>query len=222
MFQSDKGIWLLDRGLGTEYTGAPVEDLVTGNTVTSAVNVPETNQVRFTLSSGVILMYDYYYSQWGSFTVSAVSSCIWNGMHALIDSSGNAYEETPGTYIDGASTPVLMSYETGPLRLGDIQAYQRAYFFFLIGQYLSPHTLTFTINYNQYGIPNQVTTVIPEGVNPELSRVFLNYMRSQYINISMQENYTGTYGAALTLSGLNVVCGFKRPFRTQSAGNSFG
>lgn len=88
MFQSDKGIWLLDRGLGTTYIGAPVEQYNSG-LVESAQNIPETNQVRFILNTGVTLMYDYYYSQWGTFVnVPAISSCIFQNLHTFINSYG--------------------------------------------------------------------------------------------------------------------------------------
>ena len=76
-FASEAGnqIWTLGRDLSTQYTGAPVEGLTTNATVKSAVNVPGTNQVRFTLDTGITLMYDYYYQQWGTFVnIPAISS----------------------------------------------------------------------------------------------------------------------------------------------------
>ena len=51
MFQSDKGIWLLGRDFSTTYIGAPVE-AYNNSEVISAITVPGTNQVRFTLDTG--------------------------------------------------------------------------------------------------------------------------------------------------------------------------
>jgi hypothetical protein len=249
MFQSDKGIWLLDRGLGTSYIGAPVEDFTDEAVVTSAVNVPSTNQVRFTLSSGVTLMYDYYFGQWGTFTgVPAVSSCIYSGFHTIINSVGSAYQESPNTYLDG-SNPVLTMFETGPLRLGDLQGYQRAYFFYILGQYLSPHKLCVSITYDYAQGPSQVLVIAPNNYAPpygsgsssnpygqgnpyggpsnlESWRVFLDQQRCSAFSIKVQEIYDPSFGAApgagLTISGLNVVMGFKKPFRPQAAATSIG
>jgi hypothetical protein len=249
MFQSDKGIWLLDRGLGTSYIGAAVEEFTTGATVLSAVNIPDSNQVRFTLSSGVTLMYDYYYEQWGTFyNVPGVSSTIFENQHTFINSSGAAYQEAPNTYIDGA-VPTLIQFTTGPLRLGDLQNYQRAYFFYLLGTYISPHKLAISITYDYENAPSQTVVITPNNYstpygagasqspygqgNPyggpgslETWRVFFERQRCMALSISVQEIFDATLGAAagagLTLSGINFICGFKKAFRPQSAATSTG
>lgn len=249
MFQSNKGIWLLGRDLSTSYIGAGVENFTLAATVNSAVGVPGTNQVRFTLSSGVTLMYDYYYAQWGTFVgVPAVSSCIWQDLHTFIDSYGRLFQESPGTYVDG-STPVLMQFQTGPLRLDQLQSYQRAYFFYLLGHYISPHKLMVSITYDYEIGPSQSVLISPNnystpyGAGPsqspygqgspfggptslELWRVFLQRQRCMAMSITLQEVYDATLGvpagAGLTLSGINLVAGFKKPFRPQSAATSVG
>lgn len=249
MFQSNKGIWILGRDLNPSYIGAPVEDFTIGANVTSAVNVPETNQVRFTLDSGVTIMYDYYYDQWGTFKgVPAISSCIFENMHTLINSSGQTSQETEGTYQDG-SNPVLMSFKTGPLRLGDLQNYQRAYFFYLLGTYISPHKLNLNIYYDysdspsesHFISPNNYSTPYGSGLsqspygqgnpyggpsNLENWRVFLQRQRCMAFAIELQEIFDSTLastaGAGLTLSGINVVMGFKKSYRPQSAATSVG
>lgn len=249
LFQSNKGIWLLDRNLGTSYIGAPVEDFTQGATVLSAVNVPETNQVRFTLDSGITLMYDYYYSQWGVFTgVPCLSSCIFEEMHTFINEFGATYQEEAGQYLDG-SNPVLLSFKTGPLRLGDLQGYQRAYFFYILGTYLTPHKLYVSLFYDYEDAPSQSILVSPTNFssvygsgtgqspygqgnpyggasNLESWRVFLQRQRCMAFGIKVDEIYDPSFdvpaGAGLTISGLNVVMAFKKPFRPQSAAESAG
>lgn len=249
MFQSNKGIWLLDRSLGTSYIGAPVEDYTLGATVLSAVNVPETNQVRFTLDTGITLMYDYFYNQWGTFKgVPCLSSCIFEGMHTFINSLGAAYQEKADTYLDG-SNPVLMAFKTSPLRLGELQNYQRAYFFYLLGTYLSPHKIQLLISYDYETAPSQAILISPTnysspyGSGPSQSpygqgtpygggtalldwRIFLERQRCMAFAIELQEIFDPSFGtvagAGFTLSGLNLVMGFKQQFRPQAAAHSVG
>jgi hypothetical protein len=209
--------------------------------VLSAKNIPETNQVRFILDSGITLMYDYYYDQWGSFYgVEALSSCIYQDLHTFINKFGAVYQETPGEYLDG-SNPVLMSFTTGPLRLDNLQSYQRAYFFYLLGDYLSPHKLNVSVSYDYSQSPSQSFLIQPTNYSavygtdtpygqgnpyggPGISenwRVFLARQRCMAFAITCQEIYDASFGvppgAGLTLSGLNLVIGLKSKFRTNSA-----
>ncbi len=249
LFQSNKGIWLLNRGLSTSYIGAPVEDFVLGATVQSAVTVPETNQVRFTLDSGITLMYDYYYDQWGTFVqVPCVSSCIYQSLHTFINSSGAAFQESVGSYLDG-SNPVLMRFQTGPLRIGQLQNYQRAYYFYLLGTYLSPHKLNVSLLFDYEPSPSQTVLISPTNFSPAMGdgdsqtpfgqqevfggpaaletwRVFLDKQRCMAFAIRLQEIFDPTMstaaGAGLTLSGINMVAAFKKAFRPQPAAESIG
>lgn len=160
MFQSEKGIWLLGRDLSTTYIGAGVEEFNT-SIVQSAVDVPETNQVRFTLNTGQTLMFDYHYNQWCTFVgVPAISSCIFQGLHTFLNSFGAVYQENPGYYVDG-SNPVLMALTTAWLNLAGLQGYQRAYFFYLIGKYLTPHKLQVSIAYGYNPSPSQTSLISP-------------------------------------------------------------
>lgn len=244
MFQSDKGIWLLGRDLNTSYVGAPVQRFNEG-TVKSAQNIPKTNQVRFILDTDVTLMYDYYYAQWGTFTgIPGISSCIFEEMHTYINDLGNVFQEATGVYLDG-SNPVLMSFITGPIRLGDLQNYQRTFFYYLLGTYITPHKL-YVSNYYDYSNDALDSRLIsptnfspaygnvspygqgnPYGGSSTLEdwRVFAN-RRCMALAIKVQEIYDPTLGvpagAGLTLSGISVVCGFKASFRAQSAANSVG
>lgn len=236
MFQSDKGIWLLDRSLNTSYIGAPVENLTTGATVLSANNIPGTNQVRFTLDTGVTLMYDYYYGQWGTFVnVPSISSTLYQGLHTFIDSYGRVFQETPGEYIDGSSA-VLMQFTTSWLNLAGLQGFERAYFFYLLGTYISPHRLQVEIAYDYNSSPSQSMVITPDNGTPayggeqlwgsgsnwggpgniEQWRVFFTQGKCQAFQISVQELFIDQPGiipgAGLTMSGLNVIVGTKSSY----------
>lgn len=232
MFQSDKGIWLLGRDLSTSYIGAPVEAYNTA-IVQSAVNVPGTNQVRFTLNTGITLMYDYFYDQWGTFTnVPAVSSTIYQSLHTFVNSFGQVFQESVGSYLDGTQ-PVLMSFVTAWCKLAGLQGFERAYFFYLLGNYLTPHKLQIQIAYDYNPFFEQSSMINPINFNEnygedplygsgspyggnttvEQWRIFLQKQKCESFQIKLSEIYDPSFnvqaGAGLTLSGLNLIVGVK-------------
>ncbi len=231
MFQSDKGIWLLGRGLQTRYIGAPVDDF-NDRVVTSAVSVPGTNQIRFTLDDRATLMYDYYYDQWGTFyNLPAVSSTIYEGLHTYLNSYGQIMQETPEIYVDGSS-PVLINFETGWFNLAGLQGFERAYFFYLLAQYISPHKLIVQIAYDYNPSPTQLVVISPDNysgpygsetlygggiyggqINKEQWRVFFEQQKCQAFKLFIREIFDPslgtTPGAGFTMSGLNLIVGIK-------------
>ncbi len=246
IFQSDKGMWVLGRDLSTSYIGAPVQQFTTNALVQSAVNVPGTNQVRFTLDSGITLMYDYYYQQWGTFTnVPAVSSTLYQGLHTYLNSTGAVFQETPGAYLDN-SNPVLIGFTTSWFNLSGLQGYERAYFFYLLGTYITPHKLAVSIAYDYNPSPTQVSVISPTNFSPawgglpqwgsspawggaqslEQWRIFLKTQKCQSFQISIQESYDPAFGvpagAGLTLSGIDLVVGAKSGYPRLKAAQSVG
>lgn len=232
MFQSNKGIWLLGRDLSSKFIGAPVAKY-NSDQVTSAILVPGTNQVRFSLASGTVLVYDYYVDQWGTFKgAGSLSSCIYQGYHTILTQYGQVRQETPGFYLDGSS-PVLLSFRTAWLKMAGLQGFQRAYHFFLLSNYLTPHKLNVNISYDYNSSAEQSTIIYPTNYSPswgdlelwgsgdvwggpsdvEQWRIFLDKQKCQAIQVQVQEIYDPAYGvpagAGLTFSGLNMVVGGK-------------
>lgn len=246
VFQSDKGIWILTRDLQTYYIGAPVEDEASSAVVLSALGIPGTNQVRFTLDSGVTLRFDYYYGQWGTFTgIPALSSTLYKNLHTYIDSFGNVFQENPGNYLDGSS-PVLMSFTTGWINLAGLQGYERIYYFYLLGTYISPHKLVLQIAYDyQPGINQQIIISPfnfnanwggdqtwgqskPWGGTPSLEQwqIHMQRQQCQAFQITMNEVFDASYGVAagagLTLSGINCMIGISKARRPIGQRSSTG
>lgn len=245
MFQSDKGIWLLGRDLSTKYIGAPVEDFTQYQLVTSALAIPETNQVRFTLDNTQAIMYDYYYDQWGDWTnVSALSSVIIDDLHTYLDTYGNIVQETPEAYLD-RTQPVTMSFTTGWYNLAGLQGYQRFYELQLLGRYLTPHFLDVSIAYDYNNGITQSTVITPIQIStfygdaplygsdlyggqpdPEEWRVFPTIQKCTSFRLTVQEQYDRSQdveaGAGLTLSGVQCMVGLKKANRVQSARTSVG
>lgn len=246
MFQSNKGIWLLGRDLSTTYIGAPVEDYTLSSSVLSALNIPATNQVRFTMDSGITLMYDYFFNQWGTFTgIPAVSSVTYQDLQTYVNSRGQVFQETPGRYLDN-SAPVLMSFTTSWMNLAGLQGYERFYTLNLLGQYLSPFKLNVQFAYDYNPSIIHQATVFPVTPGPAWggealwgsgqtwggvsnvfdARVFPKIQKCQSFQITINEIFDQTVGeqpgAGLTLSGLAIEWGFKKGTRVNSAARTFG
>lgn len=246
MFQSDKGIWLLGRDLSTNYIGSPVE-IYNSETIQSATAIPGTTQVRFILQNRVTLMYDYFFGQWGTFSnISAISATLWQDKHTYLNAFGQVFQEKPGTYLDG-STPVLMSLTSAWINLAGLQGLERFYFANLLGTFITPFKLNVEFAYNYNPSPAQSVIVTPDNFggawgsvpswgegegwgnsegNVFTARIFPEQQKCQSFQVSFQEIYDNSLGqeagAGLTLSGMTLVAGVKRGFRTQSAAKSFG
>jgi len=246
MFQSDKGIWILGRDLSTNYIGAPVEDFTEEAETITALNIPNTNQVRFIMDSGITIMYDYFFQQWGSFTgIGSIAATLYNQLHTYFDQYGRLFTENPGSYVDGTN-PVNMRFKTNWFAMAGILGFQRAYFLFLLGQYLSPHKLFINVSYDFNPNATQQLVVTPDnfasvfGGNPvfgsgyvfggptqvEKWRLMLKQQKCDSVQFEFIEQYDPSYGvspgAGLTLSGLNFVVGVKLGYPTISRFNTAG
>lgn len=240
VFQCDKGIWALRRNLCTDYIGAPMEAF-NSQTLLSAQTIPDTTQVRFVMSGGTILMYDYYFSQWGIFQgPRARLSTLFQGLQTYVDSAGRIFQETPGTYLDGGNA-VVMGFTTAWINPAGLEGYQRAYWLNFLGQYLSPHKLQVNLSYDYRANPLQSPMINPDnyaspyGSDPlngdsytfggtggpsvgdiEQWRIFFTLQKCQSFQVTVQEIFDPSLGTAagpgLNMSGLNLVVGMKKGY----------
>lgn len=147
MYQSNKGIYLLDRSLNVSYIGKDVE-FINGQTITSTQLIEYTNQVRFTTANGTTVVYDYFVHQWSTFTPQlANDSVIFEGQFTYVLANGLVYQETPGIFTDNNEF-VKMKLTTSWLSMAGLQGFQRAYRALFLGDYLSPHQLLVGIAYD--------------------------------------------------------------------------
>jgi hypothetical protein len=245
MFKSDKGIWLLGRDLSTTYVGIDVEGY-NDDTVTSAVAVPGTNEVRFTLASGIVLVYDYFYRQWQTRdNTRAVASAIYQGLHTYLNEQGLILQQTPDAYLNGTA-PVLMSFTTGWISMAELQGYERLYFLYLLGKFLSPHKIEIGIAYDYNPSIAQTVTIRPTNFTPayggdtvygansvyggsspvEQWRIFPQIQKCQAFQITLQEVYDPSLGVAagagFLLSTLKMVVGMKKGYSPLPSSQSVG
>ncbi len=147
MFKSDKGIYLLDRGLNTHYIGDRVEDFNT-NSVTSAAILEDANEARFTTSDGPCLVYNYYFDQWSTFTnYSAVSACNALGTYLHLKSDGFVNAEDPTSYLDNGQK-IKMAIETSWLAMGGVQGFTRILRWAFLGKFFTNHIARVKLAYN--------------------------------------------------------------------------
>lgn len=216
MFQSgSKGIWLLKRDLSVQYVGKDVISYATAN-VLSACLIPNTNHVKFTLDSGITLLFDYLVGQWGVDTLNGQSATIYNGLHTFLNNTGSVYQENPGSYLDGTQA-VVMQFQTGFLNPSGLQGYQRTYKAYVLGNYISGNTYTLGIAYDFNSSVLQTATITPTntiGSGSQVEQWVVNFQRQQCqsFQLTFNEVSSGTAGAGLSLSGINLVYGRKKTF----------
>jgi hypothetical protein len=243
MFQSEKGIQLLSRGLELQYVGAPVEAW-NSDRVTSAQVIPLERQIRFTLDSGVALVYDYYVNQWSTFADhNAIDATVWNSAYTYLRPTGKVLQESQSVYgNDGAFSPVRL--RTSWLSFAGLQGFQRVRRLVILGEHRSAHKIKVSIAYDFnpyatqevdfdpgtlldtpiYGDPGPYGTVSPYGGAFPLwqFRIHLERQKCQSIQILIEESQVPPYGEGLSLTALSFEVGVKKGARKMAAARSFG
>lgn len=216
MFQSNKGIWLLGRDMSVKYVGEGVQAFNTCQ-VKSALVVPGTNEVRFTLgSSGQTLVYDYLVGQWDQYTgIQGTSATIYQNQHTYL-SGQNIYQQSSSSYVDG-TTPTVMNFTTGWVNLASLAGYIRAYRMYLLGKFSSAHAVQIGIAYDYNPTIVQVvnftpTNVVGSGSQVEEWQINFQQQQCQSFQLTFQEVASATAGAGLYISGISFVAGVKKDF----------
>lgn len=165
MFRSEKGIYLLTRGLETIYIGSQVEQW-NDATITGARAVPNSRRVVFTTDQGVALAYDYTNlviidegkgtrGQWSEWTNhDGADLAIFGGLLTHLQPGGSVMQETPGSFTDNG-LPVLIGLTTSWLSFAGISGFQRVWRFVIRGDYKSPHQLRVTVAVDDNPAPVQ-------------------------------------------------------------------
>lgn len=141
MFQSAKGIYLLDRGGAVSYIGAPVE-AYNAQRIVRANILPDRTQVVFLTDAGSTLLYDHFHKQWSTFTNhEGLDSVVVGGRFHYLRTDGSVYRETVGAYSD-AGIRIRMRLETAWLHLHEyLQGFTRFWEALILGTWVSPHQL---------------------------------------------------------------------------------
>ena len=212
MFKSNKGIYLLNRSLQVEYIGAAVEEY-NSQDVTSADLIQDKNQVRFLTSSGLTLVYDYYFKQWSTFTNhEGVDAVIWQGVYTYLRNNGQVYNEST-SFLDD-TTGIVLKAASAWLKMAGIQGFQRVRKIGFLGEFKSNHQLQIRVGYDykdayQDTYTFDATTVIASSANPYQFRQSLKQQKCEALRFEFSDVLPGSPGESYNMSDLSLEVGLK-------------
>jgi hypothetical protein len=153
MFKSAKGFYLLPLGGDApQYVGKDVE-VYNDQAVTAATLVPDKNQIRILTSAGVTLLYDYFFKQWGTFSLTGADATFWKGAYTFCRNDGRVGVEDAATWTDFGSA-IVMAFEPAWLHFAGLQGFQRVKRASFLGIWRSHHMVRLSYQYNyQVGLP---------------------------------------------------------------------
>lgn len=168
MFQSNKGIYMVDRQLSISWVGAPVQSLtnVTGTFVTSAVTNPDVNLVYFSLNTGQVLVYNTFFNLWFTQTYPVtIQAMTWSQYGFLFAGVNSLYSANSSSYSDGDNfIPSMLS--TTWIPLNQLEGYGRLYNIYLAGDNASlQDRLVVSLYYDFEDNPRQTISIIPSSLN---------------------------------------------------------
>lgn len=242
LFQSTKGIYILDRSLQVAYLGAPVEDY-NGLTILGGVPVPDTNQVRFVTRQGPGLVWDFQFNQWSTFSLHEGEGCtVWRGKYTYAKASGVVYRENDG-YADGGTAPVRLRVKTGWLQFAGLQGFQRARKALVLGDYKGPHRLRIRVAFDYQTSPVQdvqvdATSIVagntygsqsPYGAELVYGGVYVPYQfevtlvrqKCQAVQLEIDDLQSDSFNEGLTINAVTFLVGVERGTARVPAARSF-
>jgi hypothetical protein len=238
IFQTSKGIYLLDRSLGLHYydsifTGASVEQY-NGQVISDARIMNALSQIRFLTQSGSTLVYDYIFDKWASFSNHlGIAADIWNGNYVYLRAkvaSGQTldasaiFQENDTNYLDNV-TAYNLQLQTSWLALGSVQGFERVKIAQTLGDYLGGAGHGIQISY-AYDFIQTFTPTSPYSFDatsgPFQFRSFPERQKCDAISLLIQEIVTGVAGEYIDLTNLSFDAGVKKGLHKLAASRSVG
>lgn len=219
MFKSEKGIYILNRGLYVSYIGAAVEDY-NSETIIGAQLLNNTNEVRFQTATK-ILSYDYLLKQWSVFTNinATVVDCTMhaNNFHYL--KSNGVVHKNDDSLFTNVGSYYAGKLETAWITVAGIQSagamsrsqqgFQRLYNINMLGQYKSAHNVTVGIAYNYDDTIIDTATIVPTGVGIYQFEVPPSIQKCEAFKLYIQDTNQAGTGESLVLSNILLEVGIK-------------
>lgn len=238
VFQSSKGLYLLDRGRNVSYIGDRVEDY-NDQTITSANLVPDTTEIRFLTSSGRTLVWDYYYDAWSTWLNHEGADAVTLGTEYYYLRNDGEVWQSDDSYEDG-SRSITLAIETGWLHFPKHgQGQQRIWHLHVLGDYLSAHTLNvyYQVDYRNGWASSPIALPTTDYIDEDVygagdygagayggsgdiryqETVHLG-LKCEAVRFRFEDLETTVHGAAYELSELLLEGAVEAPSYTQPAG----
>jgi len=150
VFQSAKGLMLVDRSRQVQRIGSPV-DAYNAQRFVRSTTLPDRPHILFLTDDGRTLLFDYERVQWSTFTNhTGYDATVIDGVYHYLRTDGRVFAETPGIYADD-NMHIPMRIETAWIKMaGFLQGWQRVIHALFLGTYKSAHNLSV-----RYGIDYQ-------------------------------------------------------------------
>lgn len=186
-----RGLALLGRDLTVTHISSPVEDTLEAYPViTSAVVVPEENEVRWTCNAadgatGIVVVFNYAMRAWYTRTylyTPFIDAALIDGVYSLLESDGTVWRETDSTFLDAdeyvemsVSVPVYPAGPVGWHRLRSVQ---------VVGKSMTHHRLNVAISRDFASSAEQLKTfedgsAVTTPGDLEQARVTLQHQKRQ-------------------------------------------
>ena len=214
LFQSAKGWFQLDRSLADAYVGFGVEAF-NGLTTRSVLQTADTNEARFVLSDGTVLVFDFLFDQWSVFTgLAAVDSTVYGGVVHTVSAAGLVSYENPAVFTDNG-TFIELRIKTGWLGAGDLQSFLRLYKMFVLGTWKSAHYLHVWVGYDyRTDVATADKFTISATVDPSPAqyqwRINLAQQKCEAVQLTIYDaKYGESGGESLDISAVTFEVGAK-------------
>lgn len=151
MFQSDKGIYWLNRGEAVNYVGAPAE-AYNSYTIQAATLIPDKNLVIFLTNAARTLAFDYERGAWTTFTNHAgLSAVAIDDDYYYLRSDGYSVWQADSSFLDDTGE-ITVSFTTPWIKPEGLQQRWHCYRSVWLGNYASTHDLAVDVytNYKSY------------------------------------------------------------------------
>lgn len=216
-FQSDKGIYLILRNQELTFIGGgPFADRAT--TIMGAYADEARSEIHYTLSTGVVWVYNWQENLWTSFQLASTP------LAASLQGQTAGYLSTGGVnQISASSTEVIpLTMTSAWIATTGIQGFQRVRNIMLLLKYLAAHTLTISI-YTDYNNDTAVQTYTINTATdvatttPYQLRLHLQNQKCEAVKIKITSATAGW-----EISGLSMEVGVKRDhYKARTAPNTF-
>lgn len=206
MFQSDKGIWLLNRGLSLSYLGAGVDDAAKDLIVCSVV-VDNDSEVRFYTETGKCLIYNYTMGQWSTSNMIAISADTLNGQ--VILTNGYAIKREEGFKDVGLT--YSMTVRTPWFKTMSIQGFARVWTAKILGKFKSAHKLRIRVYYDYNTASYDEYIREPKLADKQYQyEIHLKRQKCEAIQFEITDTDQSGTCESMSLSGITLEAGVRK------------